>query len=333
MDVTELEACAAELGAVMMQWVAERLAEHGMAVTGAPEPRLRPWSITMRVPTDRGSVWFKANAPAAAFEPPLMLALGRLAPGHVLVPLATDLERGWSLLPDAGARLREALAENPDLGLWEEPLRHYAAMQRRTATATDELLGLGVPDLRPQALPERFDALLALPQVKAQIDQPQGVSAERFVQLQRLRPRLVRWCERLAEIGVPPTVEHSDLHDGQAFRDAVTGRWVFIDWGDSSVGHPFVSLHIVLRWVAERYQLGPDAPELARLRDAYLEPWTAEHGIDELREAAELAVRLGVIPRALAWLRVFPEAEQACFEQQGRDALSLLSQLAPESAQ
>src|SRR5437879_6225349 len=64
------------------------------------EPRLRAWSITMRVETERGPVWFKANPPRSRFEAGLAEALSGWVPDRVLTPLAVDVERGWSLLPD-----------------------------------------------------------------------------------------------------------------------------------------------------------------------------------------------------------------------------------------
>jgi hypothetical protein len=76
-------------------------------------------------------------------------------------------------------------------------------------------------------------------------------------------------------------------------------------------------LLVVLRTAAERARLAAGqagirrlmatgAPELDRLREAYLEPWTAEHPLAELREEARLALRLGPISQALTGQRVFP---------------------------
>jgi len=51
-------------------WTTERLAERGIDVTGPIEqPRVRPWSTQLVVPTTAGRVWFKGNCRALAFEP------------------------------------------------------------------------------------------------------------------------------------------------------------------------------------------------------------------------------------------------------------------------
>jgi hypothetical protein len=43
-------------------WVDARLADLGRLRTGEPEqPHVTDWSTVLRVPTDAGDVWFKAN--------------------------------------------------------------------------------------------------------------------------------------------------------------------------------------------------------------------------------------------------------------------------------
>lgn len=259
-------------------WIGEHV-----TVTGMDEPRLRAWSITMRVRTARGSVWFKANPPRSAFEAGLSESLSRWVPGQVLTPLAVDARRGWSLLPDGGTVLRDT---SPSLDTWTELLCQYGELQRSVTPHVDELLRIGVPDLRPAELPARFAGL---------VDSATLASAG---------PRLADEVARLAASTVPATLDHADLHEGQAFA-ADGGRFVFFDWGDASIGHPFTSLRTVYRAAAQRFE----PADLDRLRDAYLEPWTARHPVAELRAAADLAVRLGTISRALSWGRVFPEAE------------------------
>ncbi|HEY4020514.1 MAG TPA: phosphotransferase [Pseudonocardiaceae bacterium] len=282
-------------------WVRDRVAAHGATVLGRDEPRLRPWSITMRLRTSQGPVWFKANPPGSRFEPALTKALSRWVPERVLTPLAIDADEGWSLLPDGGTVLREVPGAQADLGAWEELLCQYAVLQRAVAPHVPELLRVGVPDLRASELPARFDQLATAAPVRAQVGASGGITAEQYALLSSARPRLIDWCAELAASPVPATLDHSDLHEGQVFV-ADNGRLVFFDWGDAAIGHPFTSLLPVYRMVARR------GPDLDRLRDAYLEPWTAEYPVGELRAAVEAAVRLGGIARALSWWRVFPQA-------------------------
>jgi hypothetical protein len=114
-------------------------------------------------------------------------------------------------------------------------------------------------------------------------------------------PRFEEMCCALAEDGVPETIQHDDLHDGQAF--VREGRYLVFDWGDSCVSHPFHSLTVTLRSVAWRLDLPPGGPELRCLRDAYLEPFGRG------AELADLAYRTGTIARAIAWQRMVAPRE------------------------
>ncbi|MGW7265202.1 phosphotransferase [Streptomyces sp. NPDC054842] len=278
-----------------LDWVRDRLDAHGLPVDGQLTVRLRPWSVLVRLPVGGdGAVWFKASPPAGAFEGALTVSLARWVPGQVLEPLAVDAERGWSLLPDGGEPFRDVLdREAAGPRAWEEFLGQYAAMQRTLTGHTREMEALGVPSARTSALPDVFDRLLAAASPAA---------PDERARLERLRPRLEEWCAELAALGIADSLDHSDLHDGQLFRPQ-PGRFVFFDWGDAAVSHPFCSLPVAARSAAERY--GPQV--LPRLRDAYLEPWTGPgRTTADLRRAVEPAWRLSALGRAASWIRLFP---------------------------
>ncbi|MFD8015595.1 phosphotransferase [Streptomyces sp. NPDC058955] len=281
----------------VLGWAGRVLAGRGLVETGAREVRVRPWSVLVRFRTgdgERDAVWLKAGAPSNAFEAGLSRALADWVPGHVMTPLAVDAGRGVSLLPDGGPLFR-GLVDAGEAGpeAWTTALEQYGAMQRRLVPYADRLAGLGVPRARTRDLPDAFDALVA--------DNPFFDADERAALLRR-RPRLVELCAELDAYGLPDSLDHCDLHDGQLLAPA-PGRFTFFDWGDASVGHPFGSLLIPVRAVRERY--GPE--HVAPMVDAYLEHWTGlGPSAAELRRAAGLAVRLAALGRAGTWFRLFP---------------------------
>ncbi|CAM5395407.1 Phosphotransferase OS=Streptomyces tendae OX=1932 GN=GUR47_05645 PE=4 SV=1 [Streptomyces tendae] len=279
-------------------WTESRLAAHGLRPTGAWRARLRPWSVLLRVDVvGRDAVWFKANPPASAFEGALTAALARWVPGHVLEPLAVDPGRGWALLPDGGPLFRDVLArEAVTPAAWEELLRQYAAVQHALTPRASEIERLGVPAVPADALPGALDRL----------DETPLPSRDRAA-LRELRPRLLDWRAELAALGVPDSLDHADLHDGQLFCPA-PGRFTFFDWGDAVVAHPFSSLAVPARRAGERY----GRRVLPRLRDAYLEPWTGTGRTPaQLRRAVSLAWRLSALNRAAAYGRLFPTVSGA----------------------
>lgn len=143
----------------LARWLDARLTESGRRRIGdVAVTRVRPWGTILRAATDAGPVWLKLPAPATAFEIDLYLVLHRLAPRHVLAPIAADPGRGRLLLPDGGPTLR-TLATDPDDAL-VRLLPRYAELQRATMPHVPALLAIGVADMRPHLLTQRFDEAL-----------------------------------------------------------------------------------------------------------------------------------------------------------------------------
>jgi hypothetical protein len=294
--------------AAVDSWVAERLAEHGLCVVGPADDRALPWALVARVPTDAGPVWFKACTVGVAHEVGIYELLQQRAPEHVLTPLAADRTAGWLLLPDGGRTLRVAEGGRTDLAAWERMLTEYAELQRSLEGHVDELLDVGVPDSRPEALPGMRQALLGDTDL-LMVGHEGGLTPDQREELLAGSDRFAAACEALAAYGIAPSLQHDDLHDGNVFLPPDrSGPLRVFDWGDAVVGHPFGTLLVTLRVVAHIAELPYGSPELLRLRDAYLEPWTGEHDRADLLDAARLAVRVGGVSRADCYRRALLEA-------------------------
>jgi hypothetical protein len=309
-------------------WVATELDRAGVVVTGAAEqPRSYPWSTILTFPTDRGTVWFKANAAGMRHEAALYQVLVRRSPRHVLEPVASDSERGWLLLPDGGPTMRAVEGAATDLSAWERMLREHAEMQRELVPYVDEVLAAGVPDARPHRLPVIREALLA-DRAMCRVGAEDGLSEDEYDRLMAGARAYAEACAQLDALGVPASLQHDDLHAHNVFvpEDRTAPLRVF-DWGDSVVGHPFGVLLISLRVVANLTKLDHGAPELLRLRDAYLEPWSAEHDRATLLEAARLALRVGGVTRADCYRRALMEATPAGWAEFGDGVPSWLAEM------
>ena len=244
----------------------------------------RPWATVLRVPLADGVAWFKACGPVQAFEPRLTAGLYARHPDRVAEVLGHDEERAWLLLRDAGTPIRE-FGNPPEA--WLTVLPRYAELQRGEVAHTPDHLAHGVPDLRVETVPARYDDLVQreLPLEAGEIDR-----------LRAFAPRFVELCDELAAHDVPETVQHDDLHMANVYERA--GRFRVLDWGDSSISHPFASLVVTFRFLEEVTGLPLGDPWFARLRDAYLEPWGRG-----LEDEFALALRVGAVAHAIAWLR------------------------------
>ena len=268
-------------------WIADRLAEQGGSVTGPVEqPHVTDWSTVMRVPTEAGQVWFKANDESMRHEAAVTALVAPLSDGRVPAPLAADPQTGWLLLADAGPRLRDVIPEERSLERWYDVLEAYARIQVACEGQVDALLDAGLPDRRLPTLPGAYDALLA--------------------QLDDVDPRLpgtdaiADLCDRLGAFGIRETLQHDDLHDGQVFLGS--GVHQVLDWGDACISHPFFTLAVtlegVIAWGVDDEEGSEDLePHLT----AYLGPYAERYPLtdSDLREAARLAMRLGWVCRAI----------------------------------
>jgi hypothetical protein len=288
-------------------WIGERCVEAGFERAGSAAVRGRPWSVVVRVPTRTRTLWFKANPPGSAFEPALLGYLARRAPDMALPLVAVDTARAWSLSLDSGRTLADLLDEERDIGHWHTPLGRYARLQHELTGRVDELLDLGVPDLRPAALVQYLESAVCGADLAVVTDQPDGISCGELNQVRSLIPTLASLARELESIGIGVSLDHADLHSGNVFLGAADASHPTpFDWGDASITHPFSSLLVTLRSVMGQLSLDSGHPDLKDLCSRYLAPWIrAGYARPDLDRAVELALRLAPVVRARAWDRMF----------------------------
>jgi hypothetical protein len=260
-----------------LDWIRSSVPDLAVTAERPIDVRVRAWSIVAAVPREDGTrVWAKANPPGAAFEGPLLALLAERAPHHVLTPLAVERTLGWFLLPDGGEMNERPVPDEPPGAHLHQPYRRYADLQQTASGLVSELRAIGVPDLRPSAIPAVVDGLLdrvPVPEVAAR------------------RGEIADWCAELAESPIASSLDHADLHEHQMFRDPSGGdAWRFFDWGTAAVAHPFASLLFPRSYYAAHL----DA--VAAFDAAYLSVWPGDPVA--LARAADLAARLARVGTA-----------------------------------
>jgi len=246
--------------------------------------RARPWSAIVCVPTSDGVAWFKEDPLADEFEPALTELLAAKRPDALPELIAWEGRR--MLTRDVGPRLRDVHDSGETRPSWDEILPLYAELQIEFMELADDALALGTPDDRPELLPPRY-ANLGGDRIRAVRTAADGLTA-----------------------ALPLTVAHMEGHDGNIFvRD---GRPVLIDWAEAVITHPFVGPLQTLRGATERLGYEPGSPDVERLRDLYLEPFTRFAPIEELRDRFADGYLLHGVSRAELWRRTLaplpPEA-------------------------
>jgi hypothetical protein len=262
-------------------------------------------------------MWFKRNNAGTAYEAALVALLARVVPEHVLTPIAVELERGWLLMPEGGPTLRSMTDGAFREEVWGDLLDSYGDLQRRMAPHAEEMVAAGVPDVRPQRIPEIFASLLDDDFIIAHL------SAETMGALREWQPRIEQMCQRLSASGIEPTLQHDDLHTNNVFADP-SGELKIFDFGDASLAHPFGSLLVALRVVHRDAKVDNGDPLLYRLRDRYLAGWGDPA---QLKDICQDAIAVTKISKALSYQRAFVDADETVLAEFGESVYGWLEEL------
>ncbi len=290
-----------------IDWIQSQLTRLNITIIGdIEEPHTRPWSTVWRIPTSNGDIYFKATPSVLVYEPALTQTISRQHPDQVPAVLASDWEQGWALLPDGGQRLRELLRGEGSSRRWETILPQYAALQIAYINQLDPLLALGMPDRRLDKLPGLLEHLLTDTGM-LYIDQPGGITTAEYETLQAFLSQFMALCEQLADYGIPHSINHGDLHDGNIFvRD---GSAIFFDWGDCSASHPFFSLRTTFVSLENSLNIAEDDQIFDHLARIYLQSWTDYAAMEDLLAAFAIARRLWALSSMLVWYRIVSSLE------------------------
>jgi aminoglycoside phosphotransferase (APT) family kinase protein len=155
-------------------------------------------------------------------------------------------------------------------------------------------------------MPGRYRQILAQKEV-FQIGLPHGISDEEYQRLHDVADVFAQKCAELASYAVPETIQHGDLHDGNIFYN--DGSYVFYDWGDCSISHPFFSLRTAYVSIENRFNLAEGALEFQPLTQAYVRAWREFETEERLTAAAGLAEELRAIGSLLSWYEVVERLE------------------------
>jgi len=288
-------------------WIVAELSHLGMSITGPIEqPHIRPWSTVLRIPTLQGVVYFKNSAGDVLFESSLTQKMSSWYPDHMPNILAVNLENGWMLMKDGGTTLREVIRTDKDIRHWENLLPLYAELQIKMIDHLPEVLALGTPDRRLETLPDQYENLINNRQLLL-IDQPEGITSVEYDSLKSMTSRVEQISGKLATSPIPQSIHHGDFHDGNIFLN--DDHFVFFDWGDCSVTHPFFSLRTVCVSIEYSLDLEEYPPEFDGLRDVYLKSWMQYDSFENLLDYYHLAARLSPICSALGYFQTMKRLE------------------------
>jgi aminoglycoside phosphotransferase (APT) family kinase protein len=166
-----------------------------------------------------------------------------------------------------------------------EMVRLLVDLQAEWTSRVDDLLDLGLPDLRSPALIRQISEVVAR--------RSDELTAEERGVLARLVDGLPGRFAQITECGLPDTLVHGDFHLGNIRGDhgRAPGRFTILDWGDSGVGNPLLDQLAFERFLRpdDRAAVAAEWSRLWRARSAGSDPDRAAallRPVTALREAA-----------------------------------------------
>src|SRR5205807_5814972 len=207
-------------------------------------------------------------------EPALLAALATGWSQDLPTILAMDAARGWMLTRDFGGRpLEEGGPEEAGA------VRRFAEIQVEASAGVPRWLELGCPDRRLERMPALQAALLA-DDAALQPEERDGLTKTEIRRLRELAPRFREMWKELRAYAVPPSIVQQDFRHGNVLM--TDAGPLFFDWSDTVVSHPFFS---ATRYLQSLPMSNEQEQERGRrIRDAYMEPWTAFESGERLIE-------------------------------------------------
>jgi aminoglycoside phosphotransferase (APT) family kinase protein len=256
--------------------------------------QVKQWSIStvLRVKTTSSDFYFKVSKDLPLFvnEAAVTARLAGRFPGYVPRPVAIEAEQAWMLFAAF-----ELIQESAPVDVRREVFARFGQLQRSSVGMIDDLFNEGCLDRRLAVLESQIEPLM---------DDEAALGAMTEEERRRLRglaSRLKELTHRLADLGLPHTLVHGDMHLGNTAR--VDGNLAFFDWTDASVAHPFIDLQS-LKWET-------DEDEKQSILDAYLAGWDEFAGPDELRQALAIAEALTPLHHAVSYQHILANLEPA----------------------
>jgi hypothetical protein len=285
-------------------WIVDRLKN---LIPGQDE-RLDPISIEpfrglLKVRTSDGLFYFKALRNVHRHEQKLTCLLARLHPAKLPEVICADNEKGWLLLRDVGGNLLHDLYE---IHYFKEAISSFAQLQIECIKHADALLACGCPDYRLESLALNMKTFFEyLSTWGANNEEADDIRKQ--IDLPILIKRLAERCAQVKKENIPPTLCRGDLNLGNVF--VRHGQYVFIDWAEGYVGHPFFTpleyFNIVKR------DRGIETANVPALRAAYLKPWSEilHTDVAHLVKLLDFSRPLGMLRLAMRFVEYYANVE------------------------
>ncbi len=289
--------------AQLITWGSKELVSKGYTLRQPPETIVEtPWSTVVCFTASNESFYLKQTPADLFIETQIIRAIQQNYP-QSLTPriLAENSDYHCYLMKSCGDySLRTKFNGVINKELLIQGLDSYIKVMRSFEDNYEPLKMIGVPDWRIHRFPELLSELLA----QESFLQDEGLSADEIEQLRQQIPQIELSCEYLAKAKVKQSLVNGDFNENNLIFNESTGQIAIIDWGESVITHPFLSIAGHLRNNARRYQLDVEGSLLNEIKHKCISCWLDVATLDELEEIYELSLKLLPIFSVLAIYRL-----------------------------
>jgi hypothetical protein len=264
------------------------------------------YSNVYKIQTLKNSYYLKQTPPALFTEPQILNFLTQHGCKNIPAVVATNNDLCCFLMMASGdISLRKYFNSNIDLGMLKQGIANYTSIQRSMEKHTTDLLRLGVPDWRLDKFATLYYQLIQ--QERLLLDD--GLSKDEIEQLHKLYPVCIKLCDELVQYAIPETIGHCDFHENNMLLDQQTSTINIIDWGETVITHPFLSLQGCLWNVTYFYNVKPTDSIYHELQTQCVTPWLNLYAETKLLQALNIAAKLNGIYAALGFAQLYAATE------------------------
>ena len=251
--MTQEEAFYADIHPKLIEWAQEAL---NCDIDKTEIAHSSLYSYCLKISVKTGDFFLKHESPIFFKEAQVLRILNK-APNRVYVPRLIKINSGLNafIMARAGDEtLRSCFEKNgfcPDK--MTRGLRNYIAIQKQSYGLMDQLHPLEIPDWRLEKIPLMYRDFIS----DTHIMKVWGIDDQTRHKLETICPRIEKAASRLEALtpGIRNVLNNSDFSDNNITIDVESGDCYTIDWAETHIGHPFLSLRFCLWGLADRYGL------------------------------------------------------------------------------
>jgi len=297
-----------------MTWSKGVMAQHNIRQLGAPKQvMVGAFSCVLSIPSDSGTLFFKASQGDKPSETSITRELGSRWPSRIMPLLETDPSKNWMLMKDYPSLGYRTLKESE----YADAARGFSELLIDTSSSLEQWREMNCPDFsldKIEAFSREFSQRTGLFESGGA-----PMEKEEIEMLVKFVEEMGAKCSSLADFAIPETLGNLDFRVG----NIASGKngFIYFDWQESVITHPFFCvLNMFDEFsdsdfpsLGEAVQESQQSVTKLSVQNAFLEPFTEFEPTERLEKAFEIAKLIQPVVQLKRWFEKLEKLEQGSF--------------------